>query len=68
MIIRFDDLVELLSSHPDAQEVSPREALYLKFSTDPKTVKDSIIYKSTDESNIVLDIDEQGKVTGIEIV
>jgi hypothetical protein len=68
MIIKYDDLVELLSNHPAASEVSPRQALYLQFSAEPRKVKDTVTYHSTDESIVVIDIDEEGKVLGIEIV
>ena len=68
MIIKYDDLVELLNAHPAAADVSPRQALYLQFPADARTVKDTITYHSTDDSLVVIDIDENGKVLGIEIV
>jgi hypothetical protein len=68
MIIKYDDLVELLRDHPSASEVSPRQALYLQFTSEPRQVKDTVTYHSTDDFIVVLDIDEEGKVLGIEIV
>ncbi len=68
MIIKYDDLVELLSNHPSANEVPPRQALYVEFSAAKRKVKDNVTYHSTDDSIIVIDIDEEGTVLGIEIV
>jgi uncharacterized protein YuzE len=42
--------------------------LYVKFSAHTREAKDTVTYHSTDDSIIVLDLDEAGKVMGIEIV
>ncbi|MBI1745735.1 MAG: DUF2283 domain-containing protein [Acidobacteria bacterium] len=69
MIIKYDDLIKILMKHCSwGDDTSPREALYLDFRSSPERVKDSLIYHTKDESNLVIDVDEEGKVLGIEIV
>jgi hypothetical protein len=66
--IKFDELVELLKNHPLGREVPPKETLYLEFHSPHRRIKDTVTYHSTDDSIVALDINEDGKVLGIEIV
>lgn len=68
MIIKYDYLVELLIKHLSwSDDTSPREALYIEFPSTHRKVKDTITYHTADSSLVAIDIDEEGRVLGIEI-
>ena len=69
MRIAFSKLIDLLMTHPDIHgDVSPRESLYIAFDSESRNVRDSVKYDATDETFIVLDVDDNNQFLGIELV
>jgi hypothetical protein len=67
--LTFTELVKALSEHPDAAEwqagVVPGQALHISFVTGHEVRSET--FEAADGSTIVLDVDADGQVCGIEI-
>ncbi len=69
MTIKFDALTALLTKYVKLidDDLAPDHALYIDFQDKPKKSSDSAVYQLNNGSIIVLDLDEDGVVFGIEI-
>lgn len=66
MIVDYDVLVE--KNYSFIGDVSPREALAIKFGSQPRKYKETIVYITVDGSRLAIDLDDKGEVLGIEVV
>jgi len=68
MIITRDELVDLLMKHATwGDDPSPQESLGIEFDGGGPIAKRSVTYHAVDGGLIVVDLDDTGRVIGIEI-
>jgi uncharacterized protein YuzE len=69
--INYEELIGLLSEHGKwgADDIPPGEALYISFHPNPDEmmVQSSITSETSGGSNMVIDVDEHGRILGLEI-
>jgi uncharacterized protein YuzE len=68
MTISLDDLISILEKHCQADDSSPRETLYIKFTDSELQTKNTTTYHIVDGGIVALDIDGAGEVFGLEII
>jgi uncharacterized protein YuzE len=70
MKVDHDKLIQVLSNlFNEPLDTTPKESVYISFPSDhERVVKESLTFHSVNGSNIVIDLDDGGKILGIEIV
>jgi hypothetical protein len=67
MIINYDKVIEIFSKYPEHfGGTTPREALAINF-VDNTRSKETLTYTAKGGHTLAIDLDEDGKVIGIEI-
>lgn len=71
--ISIDDLLGIIKAHPSYMEkwhdeVSANLALYIRFNSDESKKLNSLSYSAVNGNEIILDVDNNGIVHGIEII
>ena len=70
--VSFAELVEALKAHPDyvkwKQEVPADQALYIAFDDRGPNSVESEVFETVGGRQVVLDVDKDGRVRGVEIV
>ena len=69
MTLTHEELIRLLESASSwGDDTSPREALYIGFTSDKGLTKNTVTYHTRAGGLLAVNVDESGKVVGIEIV
>lgn len=68
MIMKYDDLIDLLMKHSVSAERLPSEAFGIDFATDPFKAHDTITYHTAAGGILAIDVDKDGEVLSIEII
>ena len=68
--IKWEPLVSLLGTHGAEffHGVTPREALYIDFTEDGGGNRNTMTYETAIGGRLVVEVDEDGKVLGIEVI
>lgn len=73
-LIKIKELIEIIRTHPDylrkwENDTSVEEALYIQFDkkNNENLKLESLDYESIDGYEILLDLNKEGKICGIEI-
>lgn len=70
--ISYQELIECIVKHPEYrsrfdQGVSAKQSLYIRFGRPKQTPVDSVTFTTVDGLHLVIDLEEDGTVVGVEI-
>ncbi|MGE5415587.1 MAG: DUF2283 domain-containing protein [Acidobacteriota bacterium] len=68
MILEYDKLIDILAEKCDMKnDTPPNRAFYIQFACDKRVYKETITFETAAGTEIVMDIDKDGRVLGLEI-